>query len=76
MTLTHEESSNKDRYEKADTSEIVNIIRTAMSQGCIHPCHVYDAVDEIICRAEAAEAQVAKVKPALERLCREIGRSH
>ena len=72
MTLTHEESSNKDRYEKADTSEIVNIIRTAMSQGCIRPCHVYDAVDEIICRAEAAEAEIAKVKPALERLCGEM----
>ena len=72
MTLTKEQSSNKERYEAAKTSEIVAIIRMAMSQGCIRPCHVYDAVDEIICRAEAAEAQVDKVKPALERLCREI----
>ena len=72
MTLTKEESSNKERYEAAKTSEIVAIIRMAMSQGCIRPCHVYDAVDEIICRAEAAEAEVAKVKPALERMCREV----
>ena len=72
MTLTKEQSSNKEMYEAANTSEIVDIIRMAMSQGCIRPCHVYDAVDEIICRAEAAEAEVAKVKPALERLCGEI----
>lgn len=72
MTLTKEQSSNKEMYEAAKTSEIVNIIRMAMSQGCIRPSHVFDAVDEIICRAEAAESEVAKVKPALERLCREI----
>ena len=72
MTFTKEQSSNKEMYEAAKTSEIVDIIRMAMSQGCIRPCHVYDAVDEIICRAEAAEAEVAKVKPALERLCGEI----
>lgn len=72
MTLTKEQSSNKEMYEAAKTSEIVDIIRMAMSQGCIRPCHVFDAVDEIICRAEAAEAEVAKVKPALERLCMEI----
>lgn len=72
MTLTKEQSSNKEMYEAAKTSEIVDIIRMAMSQGCIRPCHVYDAVDEIICRAEAAEAEVAKIKPALERLCGEI----
>ena len=72
MTLTHEESSNKNRYEKADTSKIVDIIRTAMSQGCIRPCHVYDAVDEIICRAENAEAELSKVRSALDRLCNEV----
>ena len=72
MTFTKEQSSNKEMYEAAKTSEIVDIIRMAMSQGCIRPCHVYDAVDEIICRAEAAEARVAKLKPALKRLCRKI----
>lgn len=54
MTLTKEQSSNKERYEAAPTSEIVNIIRNAMSEGCIRPSHVYDAVDELICRIEAA----------------------
>lgn len=75
MTLTKEQSSNKEAFEAAKTSEIVTIIRTGMSQGCIRPAHLYDAVDEIICRAEAAEAakhELEKVKPALERLCREI----
>ena len=54
--MTKEQSSNKEMYEAAKTSEIVEIIRIAMSHGCIRPCHVFDAVDEIICMAEAAEA--------------------
>lgn len=55
MTLTAEQSSNKARYEAAPTAEIINIIRTAMGEGCIRPCHVYDAVDELICRIQALE---------------------
>ena len=55
MTLTDEQSSNKARYEAAPTAEIIDIIRTAMGQGCIRPCHVYDAVDELICRIQALE---------------------
>lgn len=55
MTLTAEQSSNKARYEAAPTAEIIDIIRTAMGQGCIRPCHVYDAVDELICRIQALE---------------------
>lgn len=55
MTLTAEQSSNKAKYEAAPTSEIIDIIRTAMGQGCIRPCHVYDAVDELICRIQALE---------------------
>lgn len=55
MTLTTEQSSNKAKYEAAPTAEIIDIIRTAMSQGCIRPCHVYDAVDELICRIQALE---------------------
>lgn len=49
MTLTKEQSSNKERYEAAKTSEIISIIRCGMEAGCIRPCHLYDAVDEIIC---------------------------
>lgn len=53
MTLTAEQSSNKAQYEAASTAEIIDIIRTAMGEGCIRPCHVYDAVDELICRIQA-----------------------
>jgi len=55
MTLTAEQSSNKARYEAATTAEIIDIIRIAMGEGCIRPCHVYDAVDELICRIQALE---------------------
>ena len=55
MTLTAEQSSNKAKYEAAPTAKIIDIIRTAMSEGCIRPCHVYDAVDELICRIQALE---------------------
>lgn len=55
MTLTAEQSSNKAEYEAAPTAEIIDIIRTAMGEGCIRPCHVYDAVDELICRIQALE---------------------
>lgn len=50
-----EQSSNKARYESAPTAAIIDIIRTAMGDGCIRPCHVYDAVDELICRIQALE---------------------
>lgn len=55
MTLTAEQSSNKARYEAAPTAKIIDIIRTAMGEGCIRPSHVYDAVDELICRIHALE---------------------
>ena len=55
MTLTAEQSSNKAMYEAAPTAKIIDIIRTAMGEGCIRPCHVYDAVDELICRIHALE---------------------
>lgn len=55
MTLTAEQSSNKAMYEAAPTAEIIDIIRTAMGEGCISPCHVFDAVDELICRIQALE---------------------
>lgn len=55
MTLTAEQSSNKAEYEAAPTAEIIDIIRTAMGEGCIRPCHVYDAVDELICRIQDLE---------------------
>ena len=60
MTLTAEQSSNKARYEAATTAEIIDIIRTAMGEGCIRPCHVYDAVDELICRIQALEKRTKR----------------
>ena len=57
MTLTAEQSSNKARYKAAPTAEIIDIVRIAMGEGCIRPCHVYDAVDELICRVQALEGR-------------------
>ena len=74
MTLTVEQSSNKAMYEAAPTNEIIDIIRTAMGEGCIQPCHVYDAVDELICRIQALEnrpkrnCDVGKAEEQAERL--------
>ena len=58
MTLTAEESSNKAEYEALTTGEVIKRIRTAMGEGCIRPCHVYDLVDEALDRLEKIEAIV------------------
>ena len=50
MTLTSEESSNKEWIEAAKTQDIIKMIRVAMGEGCIRPCHVFDLVDEVLCR--------------------------
>ena len=71
MTLTKEQSSNKELYEAAPTSEIVNIIRNAMGAGCLRPSHVYDAVDELICRIEAMESKSKNVQSSNESALRE-----
>lgn len=55
MTLTAEQSSNKAKYEAASTAELIAVVRAAMGAGCIRPCHVCDAVDELICRIQALE---------------------
>lgn len=44
------ESSNSYEYEHLPTQAIINIIRSGMEAGCIEPCHLYDAVDEALCR--------------------------
>ena len=53
MTLAKEQSSNKTWFESETTENLIKIIRTAMEEGCIRPCHVYDAVDEALCRLKA-----------------------
>ena len=43
------DSSNREEFENKTTTEsIVSQIRLAMSQGCVHPCHVFDLVDEAL----------------------------
>ena len=50
MTLTSEQSSNKEWIENKSTQGIISMIRIAMSEGCIKPALVYDLVDEALCR--------------------------
>ncbi len=50
MTLTAEESSNKEWMESETDENLIKMIRVAMEEGCIRPCHIYDAVDEVLCR--------------------------
>lgn len=83
MTLTAEQSSNKARFEAAPTAEIIDIIRTAMDEGCIRPCHVYDAVDELICRIQVLDnrpnrncdlfTNVEDARNAHHKICEEYG---
>jgi len=61
MTLTVEQSSNKEWLESASVKELDTIIRTAMGEGCIHPSHVFDAVDEALHRLAKLEKVVAGV---------------
>ena len=51
--------------ENYTTDALVTITRTAMEEGCIRPCHVYDAVDEIMKRLERTEKENAELKAAL-----------
>lgn len=44
------QSSNTEWFEKAPTQSIINSIRIAMGEGCIRPAHLYDLVDEALCR--------------------------
>lgn len=66
MTLTAEQSSNKEMFEKMPVKSLITIIRTAMGEGRITPCHVYDAVDEIICRVEKLEEDNKNLNAALK----------
>lgn len=46
------ETSNTKWIEKLSDEGLLMNIREAMGAGCVHPCHVYDQVDELICRFE------------------------
>lgn len=44
------DSSNRADYETETAKNLEKIIRIAMGEGCIRPCHVFDAVDEVLDR--------------------------
>lgn len=45
-------TAGNNTLENETDENLIRIIRTAMEQGCIRPSHVYDAVDEVLCRLE------------------------
>lgn len=61
MTLTNEQSSNKEWLESISNTDLERVIRTAMGEGCIHPSHVFDAVDEILDRLAKIETLVKSI---------------
>lgn len=54
------QSSNTEWIEALPTSKLIEVIRIAMQQGCISPCHVFDAVDEALDRLAKSEASAVK----------------
>jgi len=44
------DSSNKEEIEALETNDLIQRIRESMKQGCIHPSHVFDMVDEALQR--------------------------
>ena len=61
MTLTKEQSSNKEWLESISNADLERVIRTAMGEGCIRPSHVFDAVDEALDRLAKIEALVKAI---------------
>ena len=61
MTLTKEQSSNKEWLESISNADLERGIRTAMGEGCIRPSHVFDAVDEALDRLAKIEALVKSI---------------
>ena len=61
MTLTKEQSSNKEWLESISNNDLEKVIRTAMGEGCIRPSHVYDAVDEALDRLAKIAALVKSI---------------
>lgn len=41
---------SKEYFEKYTNAQLTELIRSAMSEGCIKPCHIYDAVDILLDR--------------------------
>lgn len=66
------DSSNREEFEtKTSTEELTNLIRMAMGEGCIRPCHVYDMVDEVLDRLKKQDVLLVKVHDYLGELIKE-----
>lgn len=44
------ESSNKEEFENLPTKEIVKLISNGLQAGCVSLAHLFDAIDEALCR--------------------------
>ena len=62
MTLTSEESSNKEWIEALSLERLNTCLRTAMEAGCITPSHVYDLVDETLDRLNKIADILRKIR--------------
>lgn len=49
------DSSNRPMVESMSTKSLIEDIEIAMGNGCIGPCHVFDYIDEALCRLAKAE---------------------
>ena len=65
------DSSNRAAYETKAAKNLEQIIRTAMSEGCIKPSHVFDAVDEVLDRLNKQRELLSRVHDYLGELIRD-----
>ena len=62
------DSSNREMLENTTTTEsLTEQIRTAMEEGCIRPCRVYDMVDEALDRLKKQEEVLKKAHDFLRK---------
>ena len=65
-------SSNREMLESNTTTEsLTKQIRTAMEEGCIRPCRVYDMVDEALDRLKKQEELLKRVHDYLGELIKD-----
>ena len=65
------DSSNRETNESATYESIELQIRTAMKEGCIRPCHVFDLVDEVLDRLNKQRQLLSRVHDYLGELIRD-----
>lgn len=65
-------SSNRETLETATAESLELAIRTGMNERCIiTPCHVFDAVDEVLDRLNKQRALLSRVHDYLGELIRD-----